>query len=530
MPHVLISDNLSQTAIPVFTENNIRVDFLPLIGKTPTELEKIIQKYDGIVVRSNTKITASLLDKATKLKVIGRAGVGVDNIDIMAASSKGIVVMNTPFGNSITTAEHTIAMILSLARQIPQANYSTKSGKWEKTKFVGQEITGKVLGLIGVGNIGSIVASRAVGLSMRVFAYDPYLSDDQAKKIGVIKTESLQELLKNSDFVSLHLPLTKNTVNFISSSELTIMKPGARLVNCARGGLVDEAAVFNAISSGHLSGAAFDVFQEEPAVKNPLFSLDNVICTPHLGASTKEAQENVAFQISQQICSYLRSGSISNALNAPSITPEEAPLLRPWVALVEVLGSFAGQVTETAIEEVEIEFVGSVREFNLNPLVCVLIAAILRPIIGKDSVNMVSAPIIARERGVKISEVRKDAQGAFGSYVRLLVTTKQQTRSIAGTIYSDGKPRFIQIKGINLEAEPQPFMIYATNQDSPGFIGSLGTELGNLGINIATFALGRSSKNGEAIALLGVDEPISKSDIEKIRRLPKVINAHSLVF
>ena len=527
---VLISDKLSVAAIEIFKDNGIQVDFNPEMGRNPQEMIKKISEYDGLAIRSNTKVTFDLIEKAINLKVIGRAGIGVDNIDITAASTKGIVVMNTPFGNSITTAEHTIAMLLSVARQIPDANASTHAGKWEKTKYLGTEVTGKTLGLIGAGNIGSVVASRAIGLKMRVIAYDPFLSLERAQAIGITKVETLVEVLNRSDFVSLHLPKTEKTKNLISTAELQSMKRGAKLINCARGGLIDEEAVALSITSGHLGGGAFDVFSEEPAITNPLFGIANVVCTPHLGASTKEAQEKVALQIAEQMCGYLKRGAVSNALNAPSLTAEEVPVLTPWINVAKVIGSFAGQVTENPIKEIEIEFAGAVGKLNLKPLVAATTAALLIPLVGEGTVNMVSAPIIARQRGINISEIRKDSNGAFESYVRLTVVTENQSRSIAGTIYSDGKPRFIQIKEINLEAEPQKFMLYTTNIDVPGYIGALGTALGDMNVNIATFALGRSQKNGQAIALLGVDNKITNSILKKVRDLPQVITAHFLVF
>ena len=527
---ILISDKLSEIAVKVFEESGILVDFDPEIGRDPGKLIKIIGDYDGLAIRSNTMVSANLIAKASKLKVIGRAGIGVDNIDLAAASTKGIVVMNTPFGNSITTAEHTIAMIFSVARQIPDANASTHLGKWEKIKFLGTEVTGKILGLIGAGNIGSVVASRAIGLKMRVVAYDPFLSKERALTLGVTKVETLIEVLGCADFLSLHLPRTEKTKNLISNPEISSMKQGAKLINCARGGLVDEEAVANAIISGHLGGAAFDVFSEEPASNSPLFGLKNVVCTPHLGASTREAQENVALQVAEQMSNFLTRGAVTNALNAPSLTAEEVPILAPWIKVSEALGSFVGQVTEDAIKELEIEFVGMVGELSLKPLVAAITASLLIPLVGEGSVNMVSAPLIARERGIKISEIRKDAHGAFESYIRLKVVTEKQMRSIAGTIYSDGEPRFIQIKGINLEAEPQKFMLYTTNADVPGYIGALGTALGDLNVNIATFALGRSKKDGQAIALLGVDDLITDKILKRVLELPQVMNAHSLVF
>ncbi|HKK37034.1 MAG TPA: phosphoglycerate dehydrogenase [Paracoccaceae bacterium] len=528
-PKVLISDKLSDAAVQIFRDNGVEVDFQPDLGKDPAKLAEIIGDYDGLAVRSATKATAEILEKATRLKVIGRAGIGVDNIDIPAASAKGVVVMNTPFGNSITTAEHAVAMMFACARQIPEADASTRAGKWEKSKFMGTEITGKTLGVVGCGNIGSVVASRALGLRMRVLAYDPFLSAERAQELGVTKVE-LDELLAKADFVTLHLPKTDKTANILSAERIAGMKPGARLINCARGGLVDEAAVAEALKSGRLAGAAFDVFDREPATENPLFDAPNIVCTPHLGAATTEAQENVALQVAEQMSDYLTKGAIANAINAPGVTAEEAPILKPWIALCEMLGGFAGQVTEHAITEIEIEYVGRVGELNLKPLTAALTASLLKPLVGEGGVNMVSAPLVARQKGIHIAETRKDAQGAYGSYVRLGVRTERQTRSVAGTVFSDGRPRFIQIKGINLEAEPQPHMLYTTNADAPGYIGALGTKLGALGINIATFALGRAEKGGEAIALVGIDEAPTPDALKEIAALPQVGQAKAISY
>ncbi len=530
MPKVLISDKLSEAAVQIFKDNNVDVDFQPDLGKNPEKLAEIIGNYDGLAIRSATKVTADIIKKANNLKVIGRAGIGVDNVDIPSATARGIVVMNTPFGNSITTAEHAIAMMFAVARQIPAADASTQNGKWEKSRFMGTEITNKTLGLVGAGNIGSIVASRAQGLKMKVIAYDPFLGAEKAKSLGIEKFDDLDEMLGKADFVSLHLPKTEKTANILSADRIAKMKPGARLVNCARGGLVDEAALAEALKSGAIAGAAFDVFAQEPAKENPLFGLPNVVCTPHLGAATSEAQENVALQVAEQMSDYLTKGAIANALNAPSVTAEEAPILKPWIGLSEVLGGFAGQVTESAINEIEIEFVGDVGELNLKPLTSALTACLMRPLVGEGAVNMVSAPVVAREKGIKITETRKDRQGAFGSYIRLIVRTDAQERSVAGTIYSDGRPRLIQIKGINLEAEPQKYMIYTTNDDAPGFIGAVGTKLGDLGINIATFALGRSEKGGDAIALWGVDQRVSAEVLNEIGDMPQVDQIKFLEF
>ena len=530
MPKVLISDKLSDAAVQIFRDRGIEADFQPDLGKDPDRLAGIIGDYDGLAIRSATRATADLIDRADNLRVIGRAGIGVDNIDIPAASARGIVVMNTPFGNSITTAEHAIAMMMALARQIPAADASTRAGKWEKSRFMGTEITGKTLGVLGCGNIGSVVATRAMGLKMKVVAYDPFLSAERARELGVEKIEEVDALLARADFVTLHLPKTDKTANILSAERVGRMKPGARLVNCARGGLVDEAAVAEAIRSGHLAGAALDVFAEEPARENPLFDLENVVVTPHLGAATSEAQENVALQVAEQMSDYLLKGAISNAINAPSVTAEEAPVLKPWVRLAEVLGGFAGQLTEEPIREITIEYVGKVAELNLRPLTAALTAALLAPQMGEGTVNMVSAPVAARERGIQISETRKDAQGAYGTYVRLLVTTPDKTRSVAATLFSDGRPRFIQIKGIGMEAEPMPNMLYTVNTDAPGFIGALGMKTGDLGINIATFNLGRAEKGGEAITLMGVDDPLSPELLAEIEALPQVREARALVF
>ncbi|MEM8843169.1 MAG: phosphoglycerate dehydrogenase [Pseudomonadota bacterium] len=530
VPKVLISDKLSEQAVQIFRDRGLEVDFEPDLGKDPEKLTAVIGRYDGLAVRSATKATAEILAAADNLKVIGRAGIGVDNIDIAAASARGIVVMNTPFGNSITTAEHAIAMMFAVARQIPAANASTHAGKWEKSAFMGVEITGKTLGVIGCGNIGSVVASRAIGLKMKVIAYDPFLSADRATELGVEKIEEVEDLLARADFVTLHLPKTEKTAGILNASRIAAMKPGARLINCARGGLVDEAALAEALKAGRLAGAAFDVFETEPAKENPLFGLPNVVVTPHLGAATSEAQENVALQVAEQMADYLINGAISNAINAPSITAEEAPILKPWVRVAEVLGAFAGQLTEEAIDEIEIEFVGHVAELNLKPLTATLAASLLIPQMGEGGVNMVSAPLVAKERGIQIVETRKDAQGAYGSYIRLAVHTGDNIRSVAGTVFSDGRPRFIQIKGIGMEAEPQPNMLYTVNTDEPGYIGALGMKTGDLGINISTFNLGRSEKGGEAITLMGVDGPLNGDLLAEIAALPQVQEAKALVF
>jgi len=525
MPKVLISDKLSPAAVEIFKSRGLEVDFKP--GLEKAELLDIIGNYDGLAIRSATKVTPDVIEKATNLKVVGRAGIGVDNVDIPAASARGIVVMNTPFGNSVTTAEHAISLMLSLARDIPAANASTQAGKWEKSRFMGVEVTGKTLGLIGCGNIGSIVANRAQGLKMRVIAFDPFLSEERAAELGVEKVE-LEELLPRADFITLHTPLTDKTRNIISADAINKMKKGARLINCARGGLVDEAATRAALDSGHLAGAAFDVFTEEPAKENILFGAENFIATPHLGAATTEAQEKVALQVAEQMADYLLTGAVTNAVNMPSISAEEAPKLKPYVELAEKLGLFVGQLVGSAIDEITIEYEGEVAEMNTHALTSAVIGGALKPTLAE--VNMVSAPVIAKQRGIKVSETKREQQGVYETYMRVILKTGNSTRSVAGTIYSDGQMRLIQVKGINMDAHLAPHMVYTVNDDKPGFIGSLGTLLGAEGVNIASFHLGREAEGGEAIALLEVDGKVAAGVIEKLKALPLVTYAMALEF
>ncbi len=527
MPKILVSDKLSPTAVEIFKEKGLEVDYLPDVGKDKEKLHRIIGDYDGLAIRSATKVTEKIIKAAKNLKVIGRAGIGVDNIDIPAATAKGIIVMNTPFGNSITTAEHAITMMLALARQIPQADSSTRASKWEKSRFMGIEVTNKILGLIGAGNIGSIVADRAQGLKMKVIAFDPFLTPERAQEIGVEKVE-LDELLARADFISLHTPLLETTRNIISKEAIEKMKDGVRIINCARGGLIDELALKEALESGKVAGAALDVYENEPAKNHPIFDAPNVICTPHLGASTKEAQENVAIQVAQQISAYLLTGEITNALNFPSISAEEAPILTPFVKLSEILGSFAGQLTETAITGIRIEYEGDVANLNIKPMSAAAITGVLKPLLG--DVNMVSAPVLAKERGINIETVTREQQGAYENYIRLTIITERQTRSVAGTLFASGKPRIIQVKGINMEAEITPNMLYITNVDKPGFIGRLGTLLGELDVNIANFNLGREGQGESAIALLSIDSKLSEEDLTKISQLEGVIQAKFLQF
>ncbi len=522
---VLIADKLSPAAVAIFKDRGVEADNKP--GMTKEELLAVVDQYDGIAIRSATKITADVLKAAKKLKVVARAGIGVDNVDIPAATAAGVIVMNTPFGNSITTAEHAISLMLALARELPAANASTQAGKWEKNRFMGVEITGKVLGLIGAGNIGSIVADRAQGLKMRVIAYDPFLSLERAKDIGVEKVE-LNDLLARADFITLHVPMTPETKNILSAEALAKTKKGVRIINCARGGLIDEKALKAAIDSGHVAGAALDVFETEPAKENVLFGNEKVVATPHLGASTNEAQENVALQVAEQISDYLLTGAITNALNMPSISASEAEKVGPWIALASKLGAFAGQLTDTSLSAVEIVYEGTAGQLNTRALTQAALAGLLAPILS--GVNMVNAPLIAKERGIKVSETRRDAQGIYEGYIKIVVSMGDTTRRVSGTVVSDGRPRLIQIKDINLDAEFAPHMLYVVNEDKPGFIGTLGTLLGEAKVNIANFTLGRSAPGQDAICLVEVDGTVPDSVITALTKLPLVKMAKSLAF
>jgi len=525
MPRVLIADKLSPAALSIFKERGVEADVKT--GLSKDELIAIVGDYDGIAIRSATKVTADVIKAAKRLKVVGRAGIGVDNVDIPAATARGIIVMNTPFGNSITTAEHAITLMLALAREIPQADASTQAGKWEKNRFMGVEITGKTLGVIGCGNIGSIVAERALGLKMKVIAFDPFLSPERAVDLGVEKID-LDELFKRSDFITLHTPLTEKTRNIIDAAAIAKMRKGVRIINCARGGLVDEQALRAALESGHVAGAAFDVFVTEPATENVLFGHPNVVCTPHLGASTSEAQENVALQVAEQMSDYLLRGAITNAVNFPSISAEEAPKLKPFIALAEKLGSFAGQLTETGLAKVQIAYEGAVAQMNTKALTSSALAGLLRPMLG--DVNTVSAPVVAKERGIIVEEVTREMPEDYESLITVKVTTERQSRHVSGTVFADGRPRIVNIKGIRMDAEFGPSMVYITNLDKPGFIGKFSSTMGEAGINIATFHVGRDKPGGDAVALIEIDGEMPPAVLEKVRALPQVKLAKPLKF
>ncbi|MBA4748875.1 MAG: phosphoglycerate dehydrogenase [Sphingopyxis sp.] len=526
MPKILISDKMDPKAAQIFRERGITVD--EITGKTKDELIAMIGDYDGLAIRSATKVTAEVLAAATNLKVVGRAGIGVDNVDIAEASKKGVIVMNTPFGNSITTAEHAIAMMFALARQIPEANALTQAGKWPKNDFMGVELTSKVLGLIGCGNIGSIVAERALGLRMKVIAYDPFLTPERAVELGVEKVD-LDALLARADFISLHTPLTEQTRGVLSAVNIAKCKKGVRIINCARGGLVDEDALKAALDSGHVAGAALDVFATEPpAAEHALFGTANFICTPHLGASTDEAQVNVAIQVAEQISDYLLTGGITNALNVPSLSAEEAPKLKPYMTLAEQLGSLVGQLAHDNLTKIAIEVEGAAAELNIKPITAAVLAGLMRQY--SDAVNMVNAPHMARDRGLDVREVRHDVRGDYQTLVRVTVATSQGDRSVAGTLFSNGAPRLVELFGIKVEADLDGHMLYIVNEDAPGFIGRLGTRLGEAEINIGTFHLGRRNAGGEAVLLLSVDTPLPEPLMWELCNVPGVKTVKGLRF
>ena len=525
MPKVLISDKMDPRAAQIFRERGVEVD--EITGKTPDELKAMIGAYDGLAIRSSTKVTAAILDAATNLKVVGRAGIGVDNVDIPAASARGVVVMNTPFGNSITTAEHAIALMFALARQLPEADASTQAGKWEKNRFMGVELTSKTLGLIGAGNIGSIVADRARGLKMKVVAFDPFLTPERAIEIGVEKVD-LDTLLARADVITLHTPLTDQTRNILSAENLAKTKKGVRIVNCARGGLIDEAALKEGLDSGHIAGAALDVFVEEPAKASPLFGTPGFISTPHLGASTTEAQVNVAIQVAEQMADFLVAGGVTNALNMPSLSAEEAPKLRPYMALAEKLGSLIGQLATGAITRISVHSEGAAAELSAKPITSAVLAGFLRT--QTATVNMVNAPLLARDRGVEVREIRTEREGDYHTLLRVSARTADGERSVAGTLFGDQAPRLVELFGIKVEADLTGAMLYVVNEDAPGFIGRLGTLLGESGVNIGTFHLGRRAAGGEAVLLLSVDEPVTGELLARVKALGGVKTAMGLAF
>lgn len=525
MPKVLIADALSPRAETIFKERGIAVDVR--IGLSAADLIAIIGDYQGLAVRSATKVPAEIIAAAKKLTVIGRAGIGVDTIDVASATKAGVVVMNTPFGNSITTAEHAIALMFALARQLPAADRSTQAGKWEKSRFLGVELTGKTLGIIGCGNIGTIVADRALGLKMKVIAFDPFLSAERAADLGIERGD-LDTLLGRADFITLHTPLTRETRDILNKDAFSKMKPGVRLINCARGGLIVEADLKAALDSGIVAGAALDVFAVEPAKENLLFGDERVICTPHLGASTSEAQENVALQVAEQMADFLLTGAVSNAVNMPSVTAEEAPKLGPYMKLAELLGRFAGQITHDGVRQVRIEYQGEATGLNSKPITAAAIAGLMAR--GDEVANMVSAGAIARDRNIQISETRHELAEDYQTLIRLTVVSDAGELQLAGTLIADTKPRIVEIQGMPLEAELGRHMLYLRNRDVPGMVGRIGSILGAADVNIATFHLGRSRAGETAMVLSEVDGPLGQAVLEQLRAVPNVLEVTPLSF
>jgi D-3-phosphoglycerate dehydrogenase len=521
---VLVSDNISPKGVEILRKAGLEVEVKT--GMKPDELKACIGEYDGLVIRSATKVTAEIIEAASKLKVIGRAGSGLDNVDKPAASKKGIVVMNTPGGNTITTAEHAMAMLFSVARLIPQATASMKDGKWEKKKFMGVELYHKTLGIVGLGNIGSQVAQRAQGLEMHVIAYDPFLSEDKAKATGIRKV-SLDELFAESDFITIHTPMTAETKGIINAKTIATMKDGVRIINCARGGIVNEADLYEALKAGKVGGAALDVFEKEPPENNPLLTLDTVICTPHLGASTEEAQENVAVAVAEQIADYLVFGVIRNAVNFPSIPTEQVPRLQPYINLAEKLGGFSAQIFEGGTTEITVEFRGAASEINTAPVTIAAVKGFLSPVL-LETVNFVNAPIIAKERGIEVKEVKSNDAGDYNSMIALRIKAKDRESYVAGTLFSKKDPRIILIDDFKVEIVPEGELLLMYNNDKPGVIGNIGTLLGKNNINIARMHFGRETAGGIAISVVSIDSTPSEETIEEIKRLPNILTVKQI--
>jgi len=520
---VLISDNLAPVGARILQDAGLEVDIKT--GLTPAELKGIIANYDGLVIRSATKVTADIIEAAAHLKVIGRAGIGLDNVDVPIASKHGVVVMNAPDGNATTAAEHAIAMMLSLSRNVPQATASLKAGKWEKKKFMGREVTGKTLGIVGIGRIGSIVADRAQGLRMKVIAYDPHMTREMVEKLGV-EMVSMEELCQRSDYISVHVPMTKETKDFLSAREFKNMKKDAMLIDCARGGVVDEKALCEALTNGEIAGAALDVFAVEPVTldNNPLLGLDNFICTPHLGASTSEAQENVAVAIAEQMADYLLKGVVRNAVNVPSVSSDVLSQIGPYADLAEMLGAFHMQIAKGGVLEVNLEYIGDLADMTVSPITVAFLKGLFTPILN-DAVNFVNAPLIAKERGVRVVESRTAHSDDFTSLLSVKVKTSEGENTLAGTVFGKKEPRLVRLNTFRMEALPMGPMLFVYNKDVPGVIGLLGTTLGDVGVNIDRMTVGREAEFGRNVILLNTDILISKELLQKVRQLPEIDDA-----
>ncbi len=518
---ILVSDPISEEGLDIFRNAGFEVTVKTKLS--PEELKKELASYDGLVIRSGTKVTADVLEGATRLKVIGRAGAGLDNVDLTAATNRGIVVMNTPGGNTITTAEHTVSMMMSMVRKIPQANASNRAGKWEKSKFMGMELSHKTLGILGMGKIGSHVAHVAQGLLMNVVAYDPFLTPEMAEKQGVTPV-SLEELFTRSDVITVHTPLTPETTNLISRSTIEKMKKGVYIVNCARGGVVNEEDLAEALKSGQVAGAAFDVFtQEPPSPDHPLLKIDSFISTPHIGAATKEAQENVALAVADQMVDYLARGIIRYAANLPSIPPEDAGRVAPYQHLAEVMGSILSQIAKEPISKISVEFSGEAASLPTSIITISALKGILSPILD-TRVNEVNAPMLAKERGLEVVESKSTQQGDYVGLLTLRATTAHGVHHIAGSIFQKKDFRIVSLDNLPVEVIPDPVMLYLTNQDQPGVVGLVGTLLGSHGVNISRMQFGRDHPGGKALSMIGLDTEPAMSVIEEIRKNSKVIS------
>ncbi|MBI3785110.1 MAG: phosphoglycerate dehydrogenase [Deltaproteobacteria bacterium] len=527
MPKVLIADKLAPQGMEILrAAADIEID--QAVGLKPAELAAKIEPYHGLIVRSGSTVTAEVVAAARNLKVIGRAGIGVDNIDVEAATKKGIVVMNTPAGNNVITAEHGISMMLSLARSIPQATASMKAGKWEKGRFTGSEVFNKTLGIVGIGNIGSLVAERALGLKMRVIAFDPFISQEAAQRLGV-ELVSLDDLYARADFISVHTPLTKETRGLIGTAAFAKMKKGVRVINCARGGIVDEEALAAAITEGKVAGAALDVFVEEPPpADHPLLKLDQVICTPHLGAATDEAQVNVAIAIAQQVVNYLSRGVIQDAVNVPSISPELLEILGPYLSLCEKLGSLQGQMLTAAPQELLIEYAGEVAAYDVKSLTLAVLRGLLTRALDSAAINYVNAPSIARERGIRIIESKTSQPKGFANLITVTASTASVPNVVAGAVFGQRVIRLVRINKFFLDADPQGHILMLLNRDVPGVVGSVGTLLGEAKINIARLELGREGIGGNAVSLVHVDDAIPDAVMERLRKQPNIVSAQQI--
>lgn len=521
MIKVLVSDALSEEGLKVFRESKeLTVDVKTDLK--PDALKEIIKDYDALVVRSATKVTNEIIQAAKKLKVVGRAGVGLDNVDLEAATQKGIIVMNTPAGNTISTAEHTFSMILSLSRNIPQANASTKKGEWKRSKFMGVEVYGKTLGIVGFGRIGSEVAKRALSFGMKILAYDPFLSAEVAESIGVEIAE-LKKVLQEADYITVHTPLTDETRHMISDKEFALMKKGVRIINCARGGIIDEAALVKALKELKVAGAAMDVFEKEPlTAENELLKMDNVIITPHLGASTEEAQINVAIEVAEIVRDALLGRGIRNAANYPCLEAEVCKILNPYINLGEKLGMFAAQLVEGRFQELVINYSGEITKYDLSPVTMALAKGVLEPIL-KETVNFVNAVSLLKERGIKLRESKSAQEGEFVNLVQLEIKTDKEIKKVFGTLSSNKQPRIVKIDDYYLELYPIGEMVFIRNSDKLGLIGSLGTLMGKSGINIAAMTFGRDEQGGKAISVLNVDSQVSPEIQDKIRELENIL-------